>query len=60
MFKKFFIANYREPGCRSDLEKFVNERFPLDSLGEELFKDIKEIYPEGMKQEENFVDQAAL
>lgn len=60
VYKKFFIANYREPGCRSDLEKFVNERFPLDSLGEELFKDIKEIYPEGMKQEENFVDQAAL
>lgn len=36
------------------------KRFPLDSLGEELFKDIKEIYLEGMKQEENFVDQAAL
>ena len=60
VYKNFFIANYRKPGYKSDLEKFVNERFPLDSLGEELFKDIKEIYLGGMKQEENFIDQAAL
>lgn len=59
VYKRFFAANMRGMGYRSDLEKFIDDRFPLDSLERELFKDIKEIYLEGMEQEENFIDHAA-
>ena len=60
VYEKFFLDNYRKRGYKSGLENFVDERFPLDSLELELFKVIEEIYLEGMKQEKNFIDQAAL
>ena len=61
VYKKFFEANMRGMGYRSDLEKFIDDTFSLDSLlGTERFKVIEGIYLEGMKQEKNFIDQAAL
>ena len=61
VYKKFFEANMREMGYRSDLEKFIDERFPLDSMKtRELFKEIEETYLEGMKHEKTFIDYAAL
>ena len=61
VYKKFFAANMRGMGYRSDLEKFIDDTFSLDSLlKSDGFKVVEDIYLDGMKQEKNFIDQAAL
>ena len=58
VYKEFFEANKREMGYRSDLEKFIDERFPFESLSEELLKVIEKTYLEGMLHEGKFIDYA--
>lgn len=60
VYKNFFEANKREMGYRSDLEKFIDERFPLESLQKDFFKVIEKTYLEGMQHEKTFIDYAAL